>query len=180
MEKNLKKIKLKILLFALILYSAFLTSCSVFQVYNLKEFPPESRTVYLQNFTNETFDPDVNTELNRILRETIHMRGNFILTPDRKAARFVLSGRLFMYRREGRMYDNYRNPARYMIAAGVIVRLTEGDRDLLNEELTSTADYSVSEGYAETEHAARTRLLSQLSAKISRAAEKSFMAEIQQ
>ncbi len=157
--------------------AGLLGSCSVFQVYNLKEFPPESRTVYLQNFTNETFDPDVNTELNRILRETLHMRGNFILTENRQDARFIMSGQLYLYRREGRMYDNYRNPARYMLAAGVLIRLSEGSRQLLSEELTSTVDYSVSEGYAETEYSARTRLLLQLSAKISRAAEKAYMAE---
>jgi hypothetical protein len=171
---------------ALILFTLLLNgSCSVFQVYDLREFPEASRTLYLQNFSNETFDPDVNVELNRIMRNTIHLRGNFILTNDREKARYHLHGSLILYRREGRMYDNYRNPTRYMLAAGVLIKLRENitgnekeEIPVFTQELSSTLDYSVSEGFAETESEARTRLLEQLASSVNRAIEKEFISRM--
>jgi hypothetical protein len=181
-----KSMNIKIMKTALIFFGIISAgSCSVFQVYDLKEFPESSRTVFLQNFSNETYDPDVNVELNRILRNAIHMRRNFILTDDRTKARFHLHGELIVYRREGRMYDNYRNPARYMLAASVLIRMREnlngtdaGELPVFTQEISSTIDYSVSEGFAETENQARTRLLEQLSAAINRAIEKEFVSRM--
>ena len=66
----------RILAGLIVLLAIGLSSC----IYpDLKEFPEEDRTLYLFNFSNSTFDADTQVELNRILREEIHSKKDFLV-----------------------------------------------------------------------------------------------------
>ncbi len=137
---------------------------------NLKEFPPEQRTLYLYNFANSTFDADAQVELNDILREEIHSKDDFLIVSEPEEASLGLYGEVTLYRKEGRFYDNLRNPTRYELIIGVRIRMREkpSGRVLLSSEESATVHYSPREGFPESELQARHRLLRELARNIHR------------
>ena len=137
---------------------------------DLKNFSREERTLYLYNFANSTFDADAQTELNETLREEIHSKEDFLLVPEPEEARLGLYGEVTLYRKEGRLYDNLRNPTRYELIIGVRIRLREkpSGRVLLSTEESATVHYSPREGFPESEVQARHRLLRELARNIHR------------
>lgn len=170
------------------LTGGFLAGCAPFFYVDLSPYPETKRTIYLQNFLNHTFQPDINVILTRNLRDEIHRRENFIIVNDRHKARFVLSGEVNVFRKEGRMYDNYQNPTRYEMVISARIRLRESGSD--DEEQDSSAvgtnshiadvtarlDYSDQEGYVESDSAAYDRLARKMASNINREIEKEFIS----
>jgi hypothetical protein len=157
----------RILAGLIVLLAIGLSSC----IYpDLKEFPEEDRTLYLFNFSNSTFDADTQVELNRILREEIHSKKDFLITPEPDDARLGLYGEITLYRKEGRLYDNLRNPTRYELIIGARIRMREKPtgRVILSSEESATVHYSPREGFPESEFQARQRLLRELARNIHR------------
>lgn len=156
--------------------------CSVFQYVDLSIYPVESRTIYIRNLLNNTFEPDVHVFLTRAIREEIQRRDNFILRDNQSEAKFTLAGEITVYRKEGRLYDNYRNPTRYeLIVYGVVVvRETGGDGNsstpVFSREISARVDFSVSEGYVETERDALERLSTIFARKAATAIEMEFIS----
>jgi len=148
---------------------------------NLKSIPEADRTLFIHNFTNASFDPDVNIELADEMRRETERRGNFIQTKERQQAKYWLFGEITVYRKEGRMFDNYRTPIRFELIVAARVRLQKnsasGESDLLlSDEIAASGDYSDKEGYIETEQSARSRVLRMLATRINRAMDESFAA----
>ncbi|MCB1137641.1 MAG: hypothetical protein KDK23_02755 [Leptospiraceae bacterium] len=137
---------------------------------DLKEYPEPKRTLYLFNFANSTFDADAQVELNRILREEIHSKRDFIIVDEQDQAALGLYGEVTLYRKEGRLYDNLRNPTRYELIVGARIRMRDRDTGqlLLSSEESVSVQYSPREGFPETEMQARQRLLRQLARRIHR------------
>ena len=137
---------------------------------DLKEYPEPERTLYLFNFANSTFDADAQVELNRILREEIHSKRDFIIVDEQDQAALGLYGEVTLYRKEGRLYDNLRNPTRYELIVGARIRMRDRDTGqlLLSSEESVSVQYSPREGFPETEMQARQRLLRQLARRIHR------------
>ncbi|MCB1324592.1 MAG: hypothetical protein H7A21_00405 [Spirochaetales bacterium] len=163
-----------VLLFVL---SACLSPGSV----DLSLFPEDRRTLFLHNFTNESFQPDVNQELNEWVRRELERRENFRLTTEKDDAALWLYGEITLYRKEGRMFDNLRSPVRVELIVGCRVRLRQhgqGDAGeglvLVSRELGSRTEYSESEGFRESEFEARQRLLQDLAAQINNALEQGY------
>ena len=92
---------------------------------DLKEFPEQERTLFLYNFSNSTFDSDTQVQLNRTLREEIHSKRDFVITDDPDQAVLGLYGEITLYRKEGRLYDNLRNPTRYELIVGARIRMRD-------------------------------------------------------
>lgn len=167
----------------LLAWTGLASGCGAFQIRDLSGYPPSTRTLYLHNFTNESFQPDVNVELNEWVRGELARRGNFFLRDERDQARLWLYGEITVYRREGRMYDNLRTPVRseLVIACRIRLRQNPARRDsgpqtatLLTRELAESVHFSQDEGLRETEFDARQRLLRRLSAEIANTIEAEY------
>ncbi|MBE7439319.1 MAG: hypothetical protein HS115_12745 [Spirochaetales bacterium] len=157
----------------------WLSRCAFLRAIDLKPYPAGERQLFIQNIRNETFQADANLELTEWVRRELHRRGNFLIAGERNQARLILSGTLEVYRREGRMLDDYRNPVRYelILAARMHLRRVDdsGQSEIGQELLAASVEYSELEGYIETEHTARQRALQLLSARIAHFAEQSFV-----
>jgi hypothetical protein len=88
-------------------------------------------------------------------------------------------GDVVVYRKEGRMFDNFRNPTRIELIVACRLRLREnpaaGGGETLDRELSARTEFSQSEGFLESELAARDRLLRQLAARMNAALETEFV-----
>lgn len=159
--------------------ASYVCGCAAFQAADLSAYPADLRTVYLHNFSNTSFQPDVHFELTEAVRQELHRRGNFTVQRERENARLWVYGEVVVYRKEGRMYDNFRNPTRVELIVACRLRLREnpaaGGGEPLDRELSARTEFSQSEGFLESELAARDRLLRQLAARINAALETEFV-----
>ena len=151
--------------------------CAYFERIDLSEYPPGDRTVFLHNFTNESFQPDVNVELTEAVRQEVARRENFQLMQSREEAHLWIYGEDTVYRKSGRMFDNLRTPTRYelLAAARIKVRENPGDNLWVSREVTARVEYSEREGFLESEFEARQRLLRMLAAHANAAIETEFV-----
>ena len=171
----MKAAALKILAVALFSWST--AGCAYFQRIDLSEYPEGQRTAFLHNFTNESFQPDVNVELTEIMRRELARRENFSLMKSREEARLWLYGEITIYRKSGRMFDNLRTPTRYelLVAARIKVRENPGEDLWLSQEVTARVEYSEREGFLESEFEARQRLLHTLARRANEMIEAEFI-----
>ncbi|MCE9598967.1 MAG: hypothetical protein K8S54_13455 [Spirochaetia bacterium] len=160
-----------------------LGSCRLFQHTDLSGRDPATRTIFIHNFTNQTFEPDVNAELTEWLKREIGRRDNFKLAKTREEARLWLYGDIIIFSKEGRMYDNFHNPVRYEVISTARVKFRENpakappDRVMDKAgEVSGSIQYSEKEGYTEPEFQARQRLMRILASKISDALESEYLA----
>lgn len=164
-------------LLAGVLLAAFShTGCMTLSVYDLSVYPVESRVLFIQNFTNNTFAPDANVELTEAVRAEITRRGNFVIAKNRNEARLRLYGRIVMYRKEGRMFDNLRQSTRteLVVACRISVRGTGGE--VFARETAASVEYSETQGYRETELRARGRLNRLLAREVASAVERWYLS----
>lgn len=134
----------------------------------LANIPQERRTLFLGNFGNVTFEPDLQIELTEALRNHIHLRRGYILVDDIEKARFILYGEVILYRREGFLFDNEMNPTRYDLNIVSKIRLIERETGqmVVTFDEDARTQYSTKEGMAEDEVVARQRLYGKLCRKI--------------
>lgn len=166
------------LIFGFILLSGLLPACLSVGGRDLSRLPPDQRSAFVVNFRNVTFQPDVNVELTQLVIEEGERRGQLEMSGERNAARYVIYGEVVLYRKEGRMFDNFRAATRYELIVACRLRLREsaapGAEDagvFFSEELSARTEYTESEGAIETERRARLRLLRQLASRIHQAVE---------
>lgn len=167
-------------LFALTLGAA---GCRLFQRTDLSGYDPATRTIFIHNFTNQTFQADVNVELTEWVKREINRRDNFKTRTEKDEARIWVYAEVAVYSRDGRMYDNFNNPTRYemTVAARLKIRSNPAlDGPMIDRtgEVSSTVQYSEREGYTESEQAARQRLLRTLAARIADSIESEYLATI--
>ena len=158
---------------AAVLFSAALfgVGCVAYPTYDLGGYPRETRTLFVQNFTNNSFAPDANVELTEAVRGEIARRGNFVLAKSREEARLRLHGRIVLYRKEGRMFDNLRQATRTELVLACRIAVRGADGEVLVRETAASVEYSETQGYRETELAARRRLNRLLAQQIASAVE---------
>jgi len=150
----------------LIFYFTGLSGCNSVQKLDPEKYPAADRTIFIHNFINDTFHSDVNVELTESLRTMIMRRKNFFVQKNQSDSRLMLYGQVIMYRKEGRMYDNYGEPSRYELMVMCRVKVRDGNRLIMDREFASSTDYSTTEGYIEMEYAARQRVYRKLTIQI--------------
>ncbi|MCR9142610.1 MAG: LPS assembly lipoprotein LptE [bacterium] len=153
------------------------SGCAYFARVDLSEYAPAERTLFLHNFTNQSFQPDVNVELTEIVRREIARRENFALMKTRDEARLWVYGEISVYRKSGRMFDNLRTPTRFelLVAARIKVREKPGENLWFSREVSARVEYSEREGFLESEFEARQRVLRQLAQRVSNVIETEFL-----
>ncbi|MCB1175207.1 MAG: hypothetical protein KDK39_16650 [Leptospiraceae bacterium] len=131
------------------------------------------------NFTNDSFEPDVNRLAFLATRDEISRRHNFFLQADQSAARWFVYGSITAFRRKGLMYDDFRNPSRleFLVLCRLrIYKQTQNERSLVHsEELSARVSFSPAEGVAESEQSALQRLSRLLARQIATVIEKQFL-----
>jgi len=175
-------VKIPIFQFTKIFYIFFIftaSSCVTERPIDLSSFPNEDRTMFLHNFTNQTFTGDIQRELTEVMRSEIIRRGNFRLLPEREKAALGLYGEVTVYRKEGRMYDNYRTPVRWEVIMAVKIRIREmkpksGPGFSAIKEVSAVVDFSDREGFVESEFEARERLIRRLAMRINQTIEAEY------
>lgn len=174
---GLQRIRGAAMVAALVLGMASVAGCAHFQRVDLSAYPPGERTLFLHNFTNQSFQPDVNVELTEVMRREIARRENFTLTKSREEARLWVYGEISVYRKSGRMFDNLRTPTRFelLVAARIKVREKPGENLWISREVSARVEYSEREGFLESEFEARQRLLRQLAQRASNVIESEFV-----
>ncbi|MCB1315520.1 MAG: hypothetical protein KDK27_06160 [Leptospiraceae bacterium] len=159
-------------------------SCTLFRARDLSDYPVEWRSLFLHNFTNETFEPDVNVEMTEWVRREFLRRDNFDVESDKDEARLWVYGEITAYRKEGRMFDDFRTPTRVDLFIAVRFKLRQNpermdpsisDTLLLSREIGTSVQYSGTEGYTESEFQARQRLLQILALRLNDAIENEFV-----
>ncbi len=160
-------------------------SCVLFQYADLSVYPNEQRTIFVTNFMNNTFQPDIHITLTRAVREEIQRRKNFILQDDRNDSHLNLAGEISVFRKEGRMYDNYRNPVRYELIVLGNIQVKEKNNSpeggstvnsFFSREISARVDYSPSEGFKESEREAIERLSRIFARKLNTVLEREFIS----
>lgn len=159
------------------------SGCRLLQRTDLSAYDPATRTIFIHNFTNQTFQADVNVELTEWVKREINRRDNFKTRTDKDEARIWIYGEIAVYSRDGRMYDNFQNPTRYEMTVATRLKIRTnpvmpGPSMDRGGEVSATVQYSEKEGYTESEYAARQRLLRTLAARIADSIESEYLATI--
>lgn len=161
------------------------TGCASLGGLDLSAYPAKTRSLFLFNFTNNTFQPDVNRELTDWVRAEFDRRGNFKLTSKQADARLQVYGRIVVYRKEGRLFDNFRRPTRseLIVVCRVAIRQNPARIDsppnsplLETREVSASVDFSELQGFRESEFQARARLLRLLASRVNNAVERAYKA----
>jgi len=169
--------------FIIITIFSVIWTCTSFQKMDLSSYPSMTRTAFLHNFTNNTFQADINRELTEITRDELNRRNNFRLQGKRETARLWIYGNITVYRKEGLMYDNMRNAIRNELIVVCKIKMRQnpgkitsppGIQLLESREIIASVMYSEKQGYRETEFSARQRLLRILARRINSSLEKAY------
>lgn len=133
----------------------------------LKKYPIEKRKIFLENITNQTFEPYVHQELYENLKEKIHLRNSLQLVKNKKEANYTISSSIILFKRESLLYDNEMNPNYYQVEVVVEIQILNKDNiSVEKKEIYHSIRYSTKEGFFETDLLARRRLYEQISYKI--------------
>lgn len=162
-----------------LLFLSMILSCKSLTI-ELKKLPEEDRKIYLENFTNQTFEPLIHQEFYNHLRERIHQKNSLIIVEEKKNSNYYLSGSILLFRREGFLYDNEMLPNAYQIDSLIEIRIYDNKNVLLEKfEFYDSIRYSLKEGWKETDPIARIRLYDRMTYKIVPFIEKTIYEDYQ-
>jgi hypothetical protein len=130
-----------------------------------RQFRSERRLLYIQNFDNRTFSPQLTGRLKEKLQIAFSRSASLTITPDKNKAELILYGKILQYSEEPGVYDRAAGPLTYNLAIvasfRLRARLTTETAEAPYEEHTiryMTA-YSVGEPMFETRYSAEERML---------------------
>ena len=136
------------------------------------------RKIYIQNIQNDSYGEAVHITLTQLLKAEIDRRGRFIQTRKKEEAAYRLYGSVTHYQKIGNLLDAYGQQISSEISIIVKFQIQEagtGERiQLEREEILSRAYFSDQIGYRESEEQAQSRLLRNLSYRISEESENAW------
>lgn len=136
------------------------------------------RKIYIQNFQNDSYGEPVHIILTSQLKSEIDRRGRFIQTRNKAEAKFRLYGSVTHYQKVGNLMDNFGQHMSSEISVIVKYEIQEVGTDekiqLERDEILQRAYFSNQLGYKESEEQAITRMLKNLSYRISEESENAW------
>ncbi len=154
---------------------------------NFSSIPLEARTLFLNHFSNESFNPELASNLTETLRTQLGYHRNFNLLQQREEAFLWLTGAVLLYQKNPRMFKGFNNASQYNLYIACKVRLRINpkkipsnvrDTLLLSQEFEEHAYYSENQDYIETEAKAVERMLRSLSFRINQRIENEFINQM--
>lgn len=174
----------KYMKFSIIILLSLLFNCAYF----LREpgRPPKidgipvrdsERSVYLQNFRNNTYAADLHTRLTQLLKSEIDKRGRFIQTRDKSLAKYRIYGEVVHYQLVGNLLTN--DSTNISNEMTIVVKLDVqkaggGSLEMERNEIPVRIIYSEQLGYRESENQAQLRALKILSVRIAEECERAW------
>ncbi|GIX43167.1 MAG: hypothetical protein KatS3mg129_2900 [Leptospiraceae bacterium] len=155
----------------------FLLECKTYYK-ELKVFPENLKQVFIENFSNQTFEPYIHLELTDVLKQKFHTRNTLILTKEPDNTKYILKGKVILFRREVLLYTNELEPTHYKIDMVVEIYINKKNQTLLKEEVYDSIRYSLKEGAIENDFQARRRLYERISQKILYHLEKTILEDL--
>lgn len=147
---------------------------------DLSDYPESSRTIFLHNFTNDSFQPDIPRELNRAMQVELLRRQNFIVQDDKQKAALFLYGRVTGFRKRGLLYDDLREPTRVELMLVCRIRLrhagSAGGQVVASRELVTTVNFQT-DRTGQAEQAARQRLAQNMASRLHSVLEQEFIRQ---
>ncbi|GEM_PF-2789196 len=130
-----------------------------------KEFRKSRRQLYIQNFDNRTYAPQLTGRLKEKLQFAFTRRQSLTVTPEKDKAELVLYGKILLYTEEPGVYDRGSNPLTYNLTLVASMKLrvrgatetSEGESE--QHTVRYTTMYSIGEPLYETRYIAEERLL---------------------
>ena len=130
-----------------------------------KEFRKVRRQLYIQNFDNRTYAPQLTGRLKEKLQFAYTRKQSLTVTPEKDKADLVLYGKILLYTEEPGVYDRGSAPLTYNLTMVASMRLrartategSEGESEQHTVRYTTT--YSMGEPLYETRYTAEERLL---------------------
>lgn len=137
-----------------------------------RKFRKEKRLLYIQNFENRTFTPELTGRLKDKLQIAYTRLSSVVVTPEKKVAQMILYGKILFYAEEPGVYDRSAAPLTYNLSIVASIRIRargQGDEDSQPYEQHTVrygTTYSAGEPLFESRYAAEERLLDGLADRI--------------
>jgi len=138
-----------------------------------KSFRQKKRLLYIQNFDNRTYSPQLTGRLKDKLMNAFSRSVSLALTEDKSKAEMILYGKILGYGEEPGVYNNYTStPSTYNLTIVVATRLRARDQgvdaDPLTEEhsISYMTTYNPAEPLYETRFDAEDRMLQGIADRI--------------
>lgn len=130
-----------------------------------KEFRKVRRQLYIQNFDNRTYAPQLTGRLKEKLQLAFTRRQSLTVTPEKGTADLVLYGKILLYTEEPGVYDRGSAPLTYNLTMVASMKLRtrnaaeNSDGESEQHTVRYTTTYSIGEPMYETRYTAEERLL---------------------
>lgn len=130
-----------------------------------RQFRGKKRLLYIQNFDNRTYAPQLTGRLKEKLQIAFSRSASLTITPDKNKAELIMHGKILHYSEEPGVYDRAAGPLTYNLAIVASFRLrarttTETEETPYEQHtIRYMTAYSVGEPMFETRFAAEDRLL---------------------
>jgi hypothetical protein len=137
-----------------------------------KTFRGKHRQLYIQNFDNRTYSPQLTGRLKEKLLIAMTRNNSLTVTPDKEKAELILYGKILMYSEEAGVFDNASSPLTYnlTIVASTRMRVRSKNEKEANDDeqhmISYITTYNVGEPFYETRYTAEDRMLAGLADRI--------------
>jgi hypothetical protein len=141
-----------------------------------RQFRSKQRLLYIQNFDNRTYSPQLTGRLKEKLQAAFSRNASLTITPDKNKAELILHGKILQYSEEPGVYDRAAGPVTYNLAIVASFRLraraaTETEEAPYEQHtIRYMTAYSVGEPMFETRFTAEDRMLEGLADRMAAAA----------
>ncbi|WCL48647.1 LPS assembly lipoprotein LptE [Leptospira sp. GIMC2001] len=166
-----------------------LSSCSYFhrEPGNPPKFrgtplPDSVRTVYIQNFRNASYAPQLHTMVTQYLKSEVDRRGRFIQVRDKFKAAYRIHGEVTHYQLVGNLMDlgdQHLSSEMFSITKIELHKADTNERiELERTEIPGRAYFSRQLGYRESEIQAQDRMARVMAVKIAEELERAWYFSI--
>ena len=140
-----------------------------------RHFRSRPRLLYIQNFENRTFSPQLTGRLKEKLQTAFSRTASLTITPEKNKAELILSGKILQYSEEPGVFDRASGPLTYNLAIVASFRLRartsaeSEDAPYEQHTIRYMTAYSVGEPMFETRYTAEDRMLEGLADRMAAA-----------
>lgn len=156
-----------------------------------KNFRKIRRLLYIQNFDNRTYAPQLTGRLKEKLQSAFTRKASIGITPDKQQADLILYGKILLYTEEPGVFDRAASPLTYNLTMVASMKLRprigehgcsrsaldtkcidartvleDGEGESEQHTVRSTTTYSIGEPLYETRYTAEERLLEGLADRL--------------
>ena len=139
-----------------------------------KKFRGQKRLLYIQNFENRTYSPQLTGRLKEKLQFAFARSASLVVVTEKEQADVILYGKIQLYAEEPGVFDRGAMPLTYNLTIIASTRMrardkkaaTESDEMLEQHDIRYMTTYNIGEPMYETRYMAEDRMLEGLADRI--------------